>query len=147
MHRITGKLLLNKLVVRCVIVKRLDQVVAIVPGIFPQRVAFETIGLGITNNVDPVLRPAFAKMGTCQHTVNQACPGIGMLIVHEGVNLFGRGRQPQDNQVEAANEHLARGLRRKFESLLLETCVDKRIDGVGGPVVCHRDRCPLDRTE
>ena len=57
---VAGELLPNEPVVRQVGVERADDVIAIFVGIRPVVVGLEAIGLGVPNEIEPVLRPAFA---------------------------------------------------------------------------------------
>ena len=53
----------HKLVVRLVFIKRTHDVVAIDPGVLAIQIRLRAVGLGPTNHVQPMLGPAFAKVG------------------------------------------------------------------------------------
>ena len=59
---IARDLLAEKLVVRLVGIQRLDDVIAIAPGVRPQLVALKAVRVRVVRDVQPVPRPALAVM-------------------------------------------------------------------------------------
>ncbi len=59
---IAGYLVKQKLIVRLVVVEGLYHVITINPGVLAIHVAFTAVGFRPANDIQPVLRPAFAKM-------------------------------------------------------------------------------------
>ena len=60
--RITCNLFFNKSVVSFVVVEGVDDVVAIDPSVLAVQIGFGSIGLGPANHIEPMLRPALAKV-------------------------------------------------------------------------------------
>ena len=74
---VAGDLSPKKLVVGEVGIERLDHPVAIPPGVGPELVAFEAVGVGVVGDVEPVAGPAFAVVGRGEQAVDEFFIRIG----------------------------------------------------------------------
>ena len=76
-QQVAGQLLDHELVVGLVVVKSVDDVVAVSPGIAKGDVLVEPIGICITGNVEPVPSPAFTVVRRSEQSVHDTgkCPG------------------------------------------------------------------------
>ena len=90
---VTGQLLTNELIVRLVFVERLDHVVAILPGVGLDAIAFEGIGFGVANQVEPMASPTFAVVRRLQQLIDQRSKALRVGIVDKPGDLFGGRRQ------------------------------------------------------
>ena len=106
----------NEARVRHVVVQRAHHKVAVLPrGLFVA-VALEAVGVGVAHEVEPVARPFLAIVGTREQTIDEAFVSIGRWILHERVDLFGRGRKASQVVGRAADERFAGRLRRGMKS-------------------------------
>ena len=69
-HGITGDLLLDEPVIGRVVVEGADDIVAVGPGVRALGVHFKAVCVGITHNIQPVLRPAFAIARTGEEALD-----------------------------------------------------------------------------
>ena len=76
-YLIAGQLFHQETIVRLVVVKRADHVIAITPGIAPVGVVLETIGLGETDNVEPVLSPTLTVARAGEQPFDQLAVSSG----------------------------------------------------------------------
>ena len=74
---VAGDLSPKKLVVAEVGIEGLDHPVAIPPGVGPELVAFEAVGVGVVGDVEPVAGPAFAVVGRGEQAVDEFFIRIG----------------------------------------------------------------------
>ena len=82
---VTRDLFPDEPVVRLVAVERIDDVVAVAPCMRHVRVALVAGGVGITCEVEPVARPAFAVTRIVEQPIHQAFVGKRTAIVDESV--------------------------------------------------------------
>src|SRR5688572_7382811 len=59
---VSGQLFCNKDIVGCVLIKRLDYVIAVAPGSGPVPIVLETAGISVARHVEPVPAPSFTVM-------------------------------------------------------------------------------------
>ncbi len=95
---VAGNLLAQKLIEWLVMIERIDDVVAISPGMGAFLVAFEAVCIGIMDHVEPVAAPTLAIVGRCQKSIDDFFKRIGRRVGQEGVAFLGSGRQA--DQVE-----------------------------------------------
>src|SRR5205823_5855784 len=117
-----------------VVVERLDDVVAVAPGIRPEFVGLESFALGVAGKVEPVPRPAFAVTRGGEQAVHDFVERFGGVVGEESVHGF--SRRWQANQIEgraADQSDLVRG-RCGPQSLRFQFGEDKSIDRVSHPV-------------
>ena len=79
-HRVAGQLFENELLIGTVFIESADDVVAVRPGVGALGVDFEAVGVGVANEIEPVLGPAFAVAGTGQQLVDQTGDCLVVLI-------------------------------------------------------------------
>ena len=70
------------------------------------------LGVGVANQVEPILSPVFAVSRAGQQLVDQLLVSIGRLVSDERGNLFRRRRQSPETEIEPPNERSAIGLGR-----------------------------------
>ena len=129
---ITGELLKDEAVPRSVFIEGADDIIAVGPGIFAGGIHFEAMRIGIANDVQPVLSPAFAVVGTGEQFIDQPGPCVRGGICDEAFDAFGGGQQTGENQRGAADEcaTIGRGILRQIS--VSERLRDVLVDGVGG---------------
>ena len=86
---VAGQLPAHELVVRQVVIEGVHHPVAERPGVRSLPVGLESVSLGVANDIEPMLRPAFAEQGIVQHAINQPLPGVRLRIVDKCRNLPG----------------------------------------------------------
>src|SRR5262249_23254155 len=75
-QQIAGNLLNQEAIIRFVFIETSYHVVAIAPSMRSFAVGFVTVGLGITNHIEPVLRPALAILRASEQALHQPLVGI-----------------------------------------------------------------------
>ncbi len=99
-----GDLLADEPGVGLVAVERLDEVVAVRPGVGPDAVLVVAVGLGEVDQVHPVPRHALAVVGRGEQAVDQPLVGVGPVVAEERLDLLGRRRQAGQVEREAADQ-------------------------------------------
>ena len=129
-HFVAGQLLLDKAVIRLVLVERTNDVIAVAPGERPIAVGAKiAVRVGITRGVKPVLAPALAVARRGQVALDEPVIGVGGLIVDEGRHFFRRRRQTGQVETEPPRQGGPLCFRRQRQAFLLERRQDKAIDG------------------
>jgi hypothetical protein len=146
---VARELLQHEAVVGHVLVEGVDDPVAVAPGAGLLLVALVAVGLAPAHHVQPVAAPALAVLGPGQQRVDQARPGVGRRVVHEGLHLLGAGRQPEQVEPGPARQRGAVGGRVGLQSLLLQLREHEGVDRVGHALAGGDGRRlgPLDRAE
>ena len=129
-HLIPGKLLLNKLVVRLVLIERADHVIAVAIGIGPELIALKAIRVGVADDVQPVPSPSLAVMRAGKQPIDKFLVSIRRVVGEKRFDLFGRGRQPDQIEIQAAYQRSAIPLREGFNPLASRPARIKRSTGV-----------------
>ena len=106
---VAGELFLHETVVGLVVVEAPDDVVAVVPSPVAWMVVFKSLALGIADDVEPVPSPAFAVVGRGEELVDEPSPGDIGGIGHEGIDLLGARRQPDQIDEQAPDEDVGIG--------------------------------------
>ena len=91
-HGVAGELLKEKTVVRQVFVEGVDHPVAVGPGMLADGVVFVAPCVGVANDVEPVLGPAFAVSRRSEQPVDEGFNGLRALVGDEGLDLLRCGR-------------------------------------------------------
>ncbi len=78
--------------------------------------------------------PALAEMRRGEQTVHDLGIRLGRRIAEEPVNLFGRGRQAGQVEVDTSQERDRLGVTDRLQALLLQASEKERIDRAPGPV-------------
>src|SRR5947209_3683947 len=81
---VAGDLFADQTVVRLVVVEGPDQIVAVVPGLGPQLIDPVAVGVGVADQVEPVLGPSLAVSGRGEQAVDQRLVGVGRGVGEEG---------------------------------------------------------------
>ena len=164
-NAVGGELLDDELVIRLVFVHRVDDVIAVSPGVGVTVVAEEAVSLvdlqaariGVAGGVEPVTGPAFAVVRRGEEEVDlldvdgfevtgRAAGAGGERVGERGVvagldenfDLFGGGREAEEIVVDAAKESLRTRGRIGLQTLLFEFGQDKGVDRILDPgLVLH----------
>ena len=125
---IAGQLEANEPVVGHVGIERLDDPVAIPPGVGPEPVVLEALGLGEADDVEPVPRPALAVSGARPGSGPPAARRRRVRVGDERLDLLGRRRQAEQVEGEAADQRAAVGLGRRRQVARRQPRQDEGID-------------------
>ena len=131
---ITGDLLAHKVVVRFVVIKRADDVVAVTPRVAALKVVGETAAVGVAHDVEPVLRHALAVVRAGEESGEEVADGrlrIGDYRALESGNFLGRRGETEEVEGRAANEGACVGGGRGGEAGG-EFCGEEGVDWVCG---------------
>ena len=131
---IARNLLLNETVVRLVGVERLNDIIAIAPGIGSDFVGFEPFTLGVARQVEPMSGPAFAVTRGSQQAVHDFVEGLRRVVLPERIDFLGCRRQANQVKGRAAYQSDFVRARREFESLRLQFGEHERVNWIPCPV-------------
>ena len=92
---ISRQLLPDEAVEGQVLIQGLDHVVAVAKSVGTQIIGLEAVGLRITNQVQPMLRPALAVVWRIEQSFDHLAIGIGRGIGQEGLLLRHGGKKPR----------------------------------------------------
>ena len=106
---VARELLLDEAVVGLILVIGLDDVVTVAPGGRSEIVDAEAIAIGVADEVEPGAGHPLAVGWGRQESVDQLLVGLGVRILDEGGDLFGRGRQAGGVKAHTTNEDGAVG--------------------------------------
>ena len=90
-HGVAGELLKEKPIVGEIAVEGVDHPVAIRPGMVAERVVFIAPRVGVADDVEPVLRPAFAVSRRREQPVDEGLDGLRARVGDERLDLVGGG--------------------------------------------------------
>lgn len=147
-----GDLKTNEAVVRQVAIERVDDPIAIAPGIGPNLIEFEAVGIGVTRQIEPVLSPAFAVGRVGEQAIDLLFVSVRRFVCQKGVDLLGSRRQTDQVEGEPAQKRGAIGLGSRRQSRLLQFLNDERVDPISRlPGIMHpgnldasrRLECPM----
>ena len=124
----------DELVVRLVVVQRANDIVAERSGIRAESVFAVSIAVGIPDDIEPVLRPAFAITRTRQQFSDQSWPGIRTIVFDKGFDLFRSRRQAVQIEIPPSYEFVSIRFARRFETDFRQFRRDKPVDFVTCPV-------------
>ena len=143
-QQVAGQLLDHELVVGLVVVKSVDDVVAVSPGVAKGDVLVEPIGICITGNVEPVPSPAFTVVRRCEQSVHDTGKCPRRRILQKNLNVLRGRRQTRKIERGAPNECPSIGRWRGSEMLFLQLREDERVDGRLNPIRANdRRRCRM----
>ena len=128
---VAGDLLAHELVVGLVGVERLDDVVAVGPGVGTVGVQPVALAFGVAGEVEPVLGPALAVARAGEQAVDEAFVGVWAAVGHEGLHLLRRRRQAVQVEVHAAHQFLAAGLGGGAQTVRFELGAHEGVDRLG----------------
>ena len=130
---VASELFLEEAVVWLVLIERLDDVIAVSPGIGSIEVSAIAIGVGIADEIEPVSRPAFAIGGAIEKLIDKLFPCIGAVVVEKVFNLFVVWWETGDFEGESAQEGEAIGFGGGSQFLAEHGIEDKSVDIVAAP--------------
>ena len=96
-----------------------DDPVAIPPGVRAGLVELEAVRIGITGQVEPVLRPPLAVLGAGEQPIDEPFVGAGSLVVKKAFLELQRRRQAGQVEAQTAHERGSVRLRRVLQAVLL----------------------------
>ena len=137
---VAGELLLHEAVVGLVFVEALDDVIAVVPGAVTGMVVFESLALGVADDVEPVSAPALAVMGRGEQVIDEPVVGGLRGIGHESLDLFRARREADEIDKQATDEDPGIGGGGRSEAGVPESVEHPGIDGAPHPPVGRRRR-------
>ena len=113
--------------------KRLDDVVAVGPGVGPGEVGLEAVGFGEARHVEPMAGPFLAEPGRGEQPVDRRRVGAVRRVGDEGRDFRGRGRQAGEVKGGAAKQGARFGGVRSPQTFRSESGLDEVVDaGAGG---------------
>ncbi len=92
-NEVASELFADEAVVGLVVIERLNDVVAVGPCVWTFGVHLEAVGIGVTNHVEPVLRPAFSVTRGGEQGVDNLLLGAGRGVLLELSDFGGSGRE------------------------------------------------------
>ena len=95
-EEVAGDLLAHKAIKRFILVERLDQVIAISPGVLGEDRVRRPHHVGIAGEVEPVPRPAFAERPRPEQPIDDGLAGMWRVIADERADLDERRRQARE---------------------------------------------------
>jgi hypothetical protein len=107
LEEITGKLLEDKLVIRKIGIEGFYDPIAVTIGF--GNVSWTTntagvVGIGVTDDIEPMPGPAFAVEGGSEQTIDEAPKRIGGVVAEKVVDLLRSWRDANEVEVEATDE-------------------------------------------
>ncbi len=93
-EQVAGDVFFQELIVRDVGVEGADDVIAVVLRVRDRRFEFVTARFGVTDEIQPVPRPAFTELRRSEQGVDDFVEGVDGSVSHEGVDLCGVGGRP-----------------------------------------------------
>ncbi len=81
----------EKAVVGFVVVEGIDDIIAVAPCVWADLVTFESVGVGVVGDVEPVPSPAFAVVGGGEEFVDEFFVGERVRVMDELVDSIGGG--------------------------------------------------------
>jgi hypothetical protein len=130
---VSGELFLEKAVVGLVLVERLDNVVAVAPGIGAVEVGAVAVGVGIANEIKPDAGPALAVGGALEELIDEFFPRVGPVVAEEGFDLLRSWGESGDFERESAEKRETVGLRSGLEVLASHGLEQKPVNLVAAP--------------
>ncbi len=98
---ISGDLLFHEAVVWLVLIERLNDVIAVAPGVRAGLVGFEPFTFGVSGEVQPMTRPPLAIVRRGEQPVDNFLVRVGRFVGDESVYFFGRRRKADQIQTHA----------------------------------------------
>ena len=129
---VSGDLFLNDSRVGPVLVEGPDDVIAVTEGLGPECVGFETIGFGITDQVEPVATLCLSVMRAGQQSVdNPRPPAVWFGVAGRDLEIRGQGAGGQPQQVDGGSAEPDSRNGPRCETLMpLPECLEQeRVDG------------------
>ena len=121
-HRISCDLLKEELIVRQVAVQRLDDPITVGPRVFAQRIVFVAPRVGVTDDIEPMLRPTLAIVLRCQQAFDDLFISTRIVVLHKRIYFFRRRRQAREVERDATDEQTAVSLGRFGRA---EKCIER----------------------
>ena len=135
---VARELFADEPIVRHVSVERLDDVVAVGPGVGPGEVGLEAVGFGEARHVQPMAGPFLAEARRGQQAVDHRCVSPVRRVRDEGGHFLRRGRQSGDIEVGPTDEHARVGEAGHRQSFGLQSCGDEVVDRAAFGRSAHR---------
>jgi hypothetical protein len=130
LDHIAGELFADELVVGLVSVERIDDIIAVTPGMVTNPIVFETLAFAEAHHIEPMPRPAFAMLRRSEQPIDHALEGIRPLAAEKSFDFLGSGREANEVEVNAANKNTTIGFAAGFQSVLFQLGAGKSIDRI-----------------
>ena len=131
---VSRDLLLNEAIVGLVGIERIDDVVAISPGLPGRDAAALAQTVGVAGQIEPVPSPALAKSGRSQELVYDLLEGEFGVVSDERLDIFGFRGKTGEIEKNPPQQRVPVGLRGGSQTLGLQLLHNEVVDGIGGPV-------------
>ena len=125
---IARQLLGEETVERLVLLKGLDHVIPVAPGVRLRSVALVTVGFGVANDIEPMAGPTLSVCRAVEQIVDEPVVGLGRFVGQERFRFSGGRGQAGQDEVGAAEPRAAVGGRRRCDAVLLQSRLDEGID-------------------
>ena len=130
---ISSNLLMQKLIVRFVFIKSLDDIISILPSHCPKWIGrHSAFRVRVASQVKPVAAPALPVVRGFEQLVDHGGIPVRLATVVPFLPLTRCRRQSQQIQVSAANQRITARLGRKTKIVLSQFLLDQRIDRSSG---------------
>ena len=126
-QQVTGELFDHELVVRQVSIQRVDDVVAIKRDL-PRLVLFKAVRVGIPRRVEPVPSPTLTVVRRFEQPLDLFFVGVRCRIRQKRIDLINRGRQPNQIEMQSAQQRNLVGLGRLSQPMFEKLRCDKPIN-------------------
>ncbi len=141
---VSRDLLLNKAVVGLVGIERIDDVVAISPGLPCRNAATLAQTVGIARQIEPVPSPALAESWRSQNPLNDLLEGEFGIVSDKRLDVFGLRGKTGEIEVNPSQQRVTVSLGGRVQTLGLQPRQNEVVYGMGGPgIVPDRRRGAL----
>ena len=137
-EQIAGELLDDEAVIWLVLVKGINDIIAITPGVRARLVHLKAMRFGEAHHVQPMARPPFAILRGGQQAFDDFLVSIGGRVPLESQHVRRRRWQSDEVEVEPANQRAARRFRGRSQFCLRKFREDKVIDRIARLPLCAR---------
>ena len=128
-QKVAGQLLDGERVERLVMVEGVDDVVAV--GEDPLAlVAVVADRIREPRQIEPRDGHALAVVGRVEQAVDQMFIGLGVVVLLEGADLIGRGRDADQVERQPTDQRASGGFGRRFDPLRIERGEDESVDRI-----------------
>ena len=126
---VAGDLLGEKAVERLILVKGIDDVIAVTPSVWLGVVALVAVRLGVADHVEPMPCPTLAVLRPGQQLVHDFAIGFRRLILQKPPLFLGRRRQADQIEVDAPQQRPPIGRGRGPDSFFFQPRQNEAVDG------------------
>ncbi len=139
-YRVGRNLLVHEVGKRCVPIERVDQIIAVRPGVGPDSILVVPVRLGEMHQVHPVASPALAVMRTREQAVDEPLISVRRLIVEEPGDFLTRRWEAEQIKRKPADQGPAVGFRCRLKMFLPKPGKNEGVNRIPGPMQLCRKR-------